>query len=126
MRVFLHHIYEYKKGLRNLVLFTGAADCRPFMEAKLRKCGIDYLVCPLGRNRVNVFFGNAACVDVVRRIGCENLSGLSPEHDFMLGIMLGYDRIQQCDRYLQRSCSSGYAERDVRRKENPFAERMIA
>jgi hypothetical protein len=103
MKVFLHHIYEFKKGLRNLVLFTGPADCREFIEAKLKNSGIDYLISPLGEARINVFFGHRACVEVVRRMGCENLAGLSPEHDFILGIMLGYDRIRQCDRYLRRS-----------------------
>jgi hypothetical protein len=75
---------------------------------------------------VNVFFGNAACVAVVRRIGCENLSRLSPEHDFMLGIMLGYDRIKQCDRYLQRSRAADGGARHTTPREAPFVERMIA
>jgi hypothetical protein len=90
MKVFLHHIYEFEKGLRNLVLFTGRAESRPFIEDRLKKRGIDFLVCPLGQTRINVFFGHPACVDVVRRMGCHSLSNLSPEHDFMLGIMLFY------------------------------------
>jgi hypothetical protein len=105
MKVFQHHIYEYQKGLRNLVLFTGSGEHQSQIEEKLQKRGIDYLICPVGQTRINVFFGHPACVDVVRRIGCHNLSKMSPEHDFMLGIMLGYDRIKQCDRYLQRSNS---------------------
>lgn len=102
MKVFLHHIYEYTKGLRNLVLYTGLANDLKEMEAKLKKKGIDYYVCPVGKSRVNIFFGHAACVDTVRKIGCENLSRLSPEHDYMLGIMLGYDRTKQCVRFLER------------------------
>jgi hypothetical protein len=103
MKVFQHHIYEFQKGLRNLVLFTGLVEYQPQIEARLQKRGIDYLVCPLGQRRINVFFGHPACVEVVRQMGCQNLSRLSLEHDFMLGIMLGYDRIKQCERYLQMS-----------------------
>jgi hypothetical protein len=31
-----------------------------------------------------------------------SLNELSDEQDFMLGVMLGYGRLVQCDRYLQR------------------------
>jgi len=106
MKVFLHHIYEYEKGLRNLVLYTADANCRKLMERKLKKRDISYVIYPLGKARVNVFFGHTSCVNVVRRMGCDNLSELSPANDFMLGIMLGYDRVKQCDRYLDRLNSS--------------------
>jgi hypothetical protein len=106
MKVFLHHIYEFKKGLRNLVLFTERVKERPFIEANLKKCGIEYAIFPLGKSRINVYFGHSACVDIVRRIGFDNLSSMSPEHDFMLGIMLGYNRIMQCERYLARSADA--------------------
>jgi hypothetical protein len=109
MSIFQHHIYEFKKGLRNLVLYTGPAEYRRSIETRLSKSGIDYLIYPLGKARINVFFGHAVCVEVVRRMGCENLADLSDEHDFMLGIMLGYDRIKQCERYLSAGCTAGYA-----------------
>ena len=102
MTVFCHHIYEYKKGLRNLVLHTLPATARPGVERKLTTCGIDYLIHPLGEKRINVFFGAAECVDVVRRIDKPLLRDYTPEEDFMLGIMLGYDRLRQCGRFLER------------------------
>jgi hypothetical protein len=37
---------------------------------------------------------------VIRLIGKLDLSHYSPEEDFMLGIMLGYGRRQQCARYV--------------------------
>ncbi len=103
MKVFCHHIYEYQKGVRNLVLHTLPASDRLEVERKLKARGIASLIYPLGKTRINVFFGDKDCVDVVRRIGKSRLCDYTPEEDFMLGIMLGYDRLRQCKRYLERS-----------------------
>ncbi len=100
MRVFVHHLYEYRKGLRNLILHTTSGVHQPEMERKLRKNDIAYEIYPLRNGRINVFFGARACVDVIRRIGKPSLSEYTPEEDFILGIMLGYDRLRQCERYL--------------------------
>ncbi len=102
MKVFQHHLYEYRKGLRSLVLHTLAAFHRPRVEERLDREGIPYLIYPLGQNRINLFFGAKACVDVVERIGKASLLDYTPEEDFILGTMLGYNRLQQCERYLMR------------------------
>lgn len=112
MTVFCHHIYEYKKGLRNLVLHTLPAAARPDVERKLMNCGIDYLIHPLGEKRINVFFGAEDCVEIVRRIGKPCLSDYTHEEEFMLGIMLGYDRLRQCERYLQRRKRGQFTDGD--------------
>ena len=101
MKVFNHHLYEYKKGLRNLVLHTCCRDIGYDIICKLEHHNVEYLIYPLGKNRINVFFGNTACLEIVRRIGKFRLSMYTPEEDFILGIMLGYDRRQQCERYLR-------------------------
>ncbi len=102
MEVLCHHIYEYKKGLRHLVLHTMRAEDRAEAECKLRKCAIEYSIMELRNGNFNVFFGKKECVDVVRSFGEVPLNELSVEQDFILGIMLGYDRLAQCDRYLKR------------------------
>ncbi len=102
MTVFLHHIYEYQKGLRNLVLYTGPQHEKPHIIKKLNDFGINYLIVPLGNQRINVFFGHTDCVETVRSFKKDNLSRFTPEEDFLLGIMLGYDRVAQCTRYLKR------------------------
>ncbi|AQQ09848.1 hypothetical protein L21SP3_01667 [Sedimentisphaera cyanobacteriorum] len=101
MEVFLHHFYEYKKGLRNLVLHTCYRDIGYGIICKLEHHNIEYLIYPLGKKRINVFFGNTDCLEIVRRIGKLCLSRYTAEEDFILGIMLGYDRCQQCERYLR-------------------------
>ena len=53
-------------------------------------------------NKTDIFFGNESCINVIREIGKTNLSDYSDEEDFIIGIMLGYDRAKQCERYLSR------------------------
>ena len=101
MEVFNHHLYEYKKGLRNLVLHTCRREIGYDIICKLEKYNVEYMIYPLGKKHINVFFGNTACLEIIRRIGKFHLSRYTPEEDFILGIMLGYDRCRQCERYLQ-------------------------
>ncbi len=102
MEVFNHHLYEYEKGLRNLILHTCSVEKLEAMIFKLKRRDIDYEIYKIKNGNVNLFFGSNNCVEVVRKLGVENLSTLSDEKDFILGIMLGYDREKQCERYLHR------------------------
>ena len=108
MRVFNHHLYEYRKGLRNLILHTMLDIHQPEVEEKLKRDQIAYQIYPLTNGRINVFFGADECVDVVKAIDKARLSEWTPQEDFILGIMLGYDRLKQCRRYLQYA-SADYA-----------------
>ena len=105
MQVLGHHLYEYCKGLRNLVLHT--LERRDVTQAvqRLESAGIDYEVYSINDRRANIFFGASECVDVIRKIGKPSLKNYSPEEDFILGIMLGYERRKQCERYLKQSAS---------------------
>lgn len=102
MKIFCHHIYEYRKGLRNLILHTMSAENRDFAERKLAHHTIDYLIHEISDGKINIYFGNPACVKVVRAINKPKLADLTPEEDFMLGQMLGYGVLQQCERFLCR------------------------
>ena len=99
LRVFHHHIYEYKKGIRNLILTTEKAIHRDRIEERLQKEKIDYVIHDIPQNKINVYFGAPQCVDLVRTFS-PKLNELTAEQDFMLGIMLGYDRVKQCERYI--------------------------
>lgn len=102
LRVFYHHIYEYKKGLRNLVLTTEKKSNTDVIEDKLKREKIPYLINDVNGKNINVFFGNKDCIRVVSTFD-KMLNKLTPEQDFMLGIMLGYDKINQCKRYFVMS-----------------------
>lgn len=102
MQVLAHHIYEYRKGLRHLVLHTMQAKDRISAERKLSGYDVDYVVIPVSGEKINIFFGKKECVDVVRTFCHKPLNELSAEQDFILGIMLGYDRVAQCERFLKR------------------------
>ena len=106
MRMFLHHIYEFKKGVRNLVLCTTGKSCAEALAGRLRRQGIDYLAQAVGEDRVNLYFGKRACLEAVRSFIDKPLNRLTPEEDFMLGAMLGYDLVGQCERFCRRKRSS--------------------
>ncbi len=100
LKVFHHHIYEYKKGIRSLILTTEKSIYRKPIETRLAHEKIDYAIQDVDKNKINVFFGAKKCVDVVKTFIHKKLSELSPEQDFILGTLLGYNKEAQCDRYL--------------------------
>lgn len=102
MQVFYHLVYEYQKGLRDLCLFT----CSNALEEKIKKAldnqSIDCMICPIKNDKINVFFGMPACLEIIKQFSCEELDKLTLEEDFILGMMLGYAKPQQYERYLTR------------------------
>lgn len=102
MEVLNHHIYEYKKGLRNLILHTCGQNYKETVLRRLIKEKIDYLITELDNGKINIFFGKPECVEVVKNFTTEKLNLLSDEEDFILGVMLGYDRLLQCRRYIDK------------------------
>ena len=102
MQIFHHHIYEFQKGLRNLVLCTEKSQDREKIEKRLKKESIPYFIHEVANDKINVYFGHQACINVVKTFETDKLNELSTQEDFILGIMLGYDRLQQCVRYLER------------------------
>lgn len=101
MRVFAHHLYEYKKGLRRLILHSTKAEYRDIIIARLERRGIAYILQNVTENKINVYFGADYCIDVLKSFPHLNLSELSPDKDFILGAMLGYDMNGHCRRYLK-------------------------
>jgi hypothetical protein len=76
-----------------------------YLEAateRLDQQKIPYLVQVVNENKANIYFGKEECVRIIRSFGKDNLSEFSDEEDFILGIMLGYDRMQECERYIKR------------------------
>lgn len=103
MRIFYHLIYEYKKGVRDLMLCTLTADAEEKVRWKLEKNAIRYNIHKLKNGNINVFFGKDECMDVADRIcGSKPLNLLNPEQDFILGILLGYSISEQCNRYCKK------------------------
>lgn len=103
MQVLLHHIYEYNKGLRSLVLHTMNAAYRERTEELLNRKGIEYIVQEVSKKKINVFFGEQKCIRVLESFNKKSILEFNDEEDFILGIMLGYDRTQQYERYLKRT-----------------------
>jgi hypothetical protein len=102
MQVFYHLIYEYQKGLRDLCLFTCSNDNLEKIEKALNQQNIKSLICPIRNNKINVFFGMPECLEIIKQFSCEELDKISVEEDFILGMMLGYAKHQQYERFLTR------------------------
>ena len=102
IRVLTNHIYEYKKGVRRMILFTCNRRYEQQACKRLMSQSIDYVVQPAGSDNVNVYFGRRECLDAIRLFVTRPLHELTPEEDFILGAMLGYDICVQCERYCAR------------------------
>ena len=99
MKIFLHHIYELQKGVRAMALCTLPKREEAFAERRLQEQHWDYVKQELNNEHVNFFFGKKACLEVVRLIVDRPLNCLSPEEDFIIGALLGYDICVQCERF---------------------------
>lgn len=100
LAVFRHHIYEYKKGVRSMILTTEKSCYKDYIVSKLEKDKIPYLIHDVSDSKINVFFGNQDCINVISTFD-KHLNKLSPEQDFIVGILLGYDKMIQCRRYMK-------------------------
>ncbi len=104
VKVFSHLIYEFEKGVRDMVLYTLPEEYVSFVTQKLEHRDIRYFLQSVPeRPTVNVFFGKEECLEAVRTfLKNRPLNELSPEEDFMLGAILGYEIAKQCKRYCKQ------------------------
>jgi hypothetical protein len=103
LRLFHHHIYEYRRGVRALFLMTINRRELALVLRELEAYGIHHFVQDVSAFKANLFFGRPAFVAVARSFVTRPLNTLTAEEDFMLGTLLGYDGEQQCRRFLARS-----------------------
>ena len=107
IKVLAEQVYLFKKGVRPLVLYTINSKYRPQAERLLQNNAIDYLMRPVGKGlRINLFFGKPECLEALRLLVRCPVAELSPEQDFILGALLGYDLSVQCQRYCHRCALS--------------------
>lgn len=102
LRMIMHQVYEFRKGIRNLVLCTITPECAEIVKARLQKQDIAWHEQPVSPAKVNLYFGDRNCLDAVRCFADKPLNRLTPEEDYMLGTMLGYDIRMQCERFCRR------------------------
>ena len=102
IKVLFNHIYEYKKGIRNLILFTMNNKHSELALKRLESQKIDYLVQKAGKNNINLYFGKTECLETIKMFVDRPLNHLTPEEDFILGALLGYDIRCQCKRFCTR------------------------
>ena len=59
LKIFMHQIYEFKKGVRNLVLCTMCPTCAALVAERLRGQRIEFLIQEVTDNKVNLISENA-------------------------------------------------------------------
>ena len=57
MKVFLNHVYEFKKGVRQMVLYTMNRRNQEFAVNRLKKQRIRFIIQEVDDERINLFFG---------------------------------------------------------------------
>jgi hypothetical protein len=102
IKILYNHIYEYKKGIRNLILYTINNRYSEQAFKRLESQNIPYLVQKAGKNNINLYFGHPDCLEIVKMFADRPLNRLTPEEDFILGTLLGYDICRQCKRFCSR------------------------
>lgn len=102
MELFRHLIYEYKKGGRDLALYTCDKSQHQILTEALQKMKIQYHINNLEGGKINIFFGSNPCLKIIRGFSSKSLDKLTPYEDFILGIMLGYSRNEQYNRLLAK------------------------
>ena len=78
MKMFMHHIYEFKKGVRSLVLCTMCRTCASIVAERLRGQQIGYMIQEVSEKKVNLYFGKQECLDAVKTFIHKPLNRLSP------------------------------------------------
>ncbi len=95
------YIYEVKKGTKPIALITVFSVLSDKFISKIKKNKLAFCVQNIG-DKCNIFFGKKECIDTIATFLNKDLSKLTPQEDFILGILLGYNRIEQCKRYLNK------------------------
>lgn len=88
-----------------MILYTFNKEHKEVAIKLLERQNISYILKPVGNQCLNLFFGTKECLDAIRLLVDEPLNKLSPEKDFILGAMLGYDINIQCKRYCSKKNS---------------------
>lgn len=85
-----------------MVLYTTNRKYEDFAVRRLESQRIHYVIQSVDNQRINLFFGRTECIEAIRTMVTRPLNLLTPEEDFILGAMLGYDICAQCKRYCSR------------------------
>ena len=90
IRIFSNHLYEYRKGIRSMVLFTMDKSNQQYATERLKRNNIAYAVQEVVNDKINLYFGRQECINAIKLFANKPLNQLTPEEDFMLGAILGY------------------------------------
>ena len=84
MKLFLHQIYEFQKGVRSLVLCTMCRTCASLLSERLERLGIAYRIQSVTDSKVNLYFGNRMCLETVATFIHKPLNELTAAYSFLI------------------------------------------
>ncbi len=93
-----------------MALHTSPAEEEDYIRARLERDGIPHLIHKINDRKINIFFGEQACIDMLGHFSTLNLNELTDYEDFILGTLLGYDTKLQCQRFLERRGEQNYEQ----------------
>ena len=70
--------------------------------SRLESQNIPYIIQHVGDRNLNIFFGEPECLEAIKKFINRPLNRLTPEEDFILGALLGYDLCKQCKRFCNK------------------------
>lgn len=72
-----------------MVLYTTKRKYEDFAVKRLINQKINYIIQPVGNDKINLFFGRKECINAIRFLVNQPLNKLSPEQDFILELCWG-------------------------------------
>lgn len=113
IKVLFNHIYELKKGVRRMALYTMNKKNQTYAVARVESQGLSYAIQEIDGCRINLFIGYEECIAAIRMFVDRPLNQLTPEEDFILGALLGYDVCMQCKRFCSRKSEQIRNSQDI-------------
>lgn len=106
MEVLQTYIYEIRKGTKPLALVTMQKKNLKYAIEKIVKNHLNYFAQVINNDKINLFLGERAPIEVAKTMFSKPLSDLNAQEDFILGILLGYSIKEQCNRFKNRLSKS--------------------
>ena len=113
IKVLFNHIYELKKGVRRMALYTMNKKNLAYAVTRVQSQGLSYAIQEIDGYRINLFIGCEECIAAIRMFIDRPLNQLTPEEDFILGALLGYDVCMHCKRFCSRKSEQIRNSQDI-------------
>ena len=96
-----------------MALYTMNKKNLDYAVARVKGQGLAFAIQEIDGCRINLFIGCEECIAAIRMFVDRPLNLLTPEEDFILGALLGYDVCMQCKRFCSRKSEQLKSSQDI-------------